>query len=90
MARLPSVSKDVLGQSGQSSGTIGSRLVIVATDMQCSLLEMLANYDIRTGVPENSLCQDNQGLAARKRRKQKFEAQQMLVLLSQLAHNLIQ
>ncbi len=40
-------------------------------------------------MPESSFSQDNQGLAQRKLRKQKFEAQQVLVLLSQLAHNLI-
>ena len=40
-------------------------------------------------MPESSFCQSNQGLAQRKRRKHKFVAQQMLTLLSQLAHNLI-
>ncbi len=50
----------------------------------------VSDYDARSGIPESSFCQDNQGLGLRKRRKHKFVAQQMLVLLSQLAHNLIQ
>jgi len=64
-------------------------VVLVITDMEEDLLTVLGGYDARSGVPESSFCQDNQGLAQRKLRKQKFEAQQMLVLLSQLAHNLI-
>jgi hypothetical protein len=64
--------------------------VIVTTDMECDLNQLLCDYDARSGVPESSFCQDNQGLGLRKRRKRKFVAQQMLILLSQLAHNLIQ
>lgn len=64
-------------------------VVLVITDMEADLLTLLGRYDARSGVPESMFCQDNQGLAQRKLRKQKFEAQQMLCLLSQLAHNLI-
>ncbi|MDE0298372.1 MAG: hypothetical protein OXN17_07045 [Candidatus Poribacteria bacterium] len=64
-------------------------VVLVITDMQADLLTLLGRYDARSRVPESMFCQDNQGLAKRKLRKQKFEAQQMLCLLSQLAHNLI-
>jgi len=51
---------------------------------------IIADYDQRAGQPESSFCQDNQGLSTPKRNKRKFVAQQMLVLLNQLAHNLIQ
>lgn len=64
-------------------------VVLVTTDMEASLFAVLASYDARSGVCESSFCQDNQGLAQKKLRKGKFEAQQMLCLLSQLAHNLI-
>jgi len=63
--------------------------VRVSTDMQASMATILVDYDARGGVPESSFCQSNQGLAQRKRRKHKFVAQQMLTLLSQLAHNLV-
>jgi hypothetical protein len=57
---------------------------------QC-LFDLLTvdDYDDRSGVPESTFCQDNQGLGMRKRRKKRFAAQQMLMLLNQLAHNLI-
>ncbi len=64
--------------------------VIVTTDIEGELQQILSDYDARSGIPESSFCQDNQGLGLRKRRKHKFIAQQMLILLSQLAHNLIQ
>jgi hypothetical protein len=62
--------------------------VIVTTDLSRSLAEILSDYDGRCGIPESAFCQDNQGLAARKRRKQSFCAQQMLMYLTQIAHNL--
>ena len=62
--------------------------VIVTTDLLGSLGEILDDYDKRGGVPESLFCQDNQGLAQRKRTKQRFCAQQMLMLLTQIAHNL--
>ncbi len=67
-----------------------SYAVIVSTDISCDLNHLLCDYDGRSGIPESSFCQDNQGLGLRKRRKRNFVAQQMLILLSQLAHNLIQ
>ncbi len=63
-------------------------VVLVITDMTTDMLTLLGSYDARSGVPESTFCQDNQGLAQRKLRKHHFVAQQMLVLLSQLAHNL--
>jgi hypothetical protein len=63
--------------------------VIVSTDMDADIQTTTDDYDGRSGVPESSFCQDNQGLGNRKRRKRGFDAQQMLMLLTQLAHNLI-
>jgi len=63
--------------------------VLITTDMNADLHSTVDDYDGRSGVPESTFCQDNQGLGMRKRRKKSFVAQQMLVLLNQLAHNLI-
>jgi hypothetical protein len=63
--------------------------VLVTTDMNTDLHATVRDYDGRSGVPESTFCQDNQGLGNRKRRKRGFVAQQMLTLLNQLAHNLI-
>ena len=63
--------------------------VLVTTDTQTTLAEIVSQYDKRSGVPESTFCQDYQGLSMRKRRKTAFEAQQVLVLLSQVAHNLL-
>ena len=63
--------------------------VLVTTRLGATLAEVVTDYDQRGGVPESNFCQDYQGLSLRKRRKGGFVAQQMLVLLSQLAHNLI-
>ena len=65
-------------------------VVLVVTDMTSDMATLLRSYDARSGVPESTFCQDNQGLAQWKLRKHCFVAQQMLVLLSQLAHNLCQ
>ena len=66
-----------------------SYCVIVTTDLTGCMSFVLADYDLRSGVCESVFCQDNQGLAARKRRKHRFIAQQVLMLLTQIAHNLI-
>jgi hypothetical protein len=63
--------------------------VVVTTDMDANIQVTMDDYDGRSGIPESSFCQDNQGLGMRKRRKRSFVAQQMLTLLNQLAHNLI-
>ena len=63
--------------------------VLVVTDLNADLMTVVTDYDTRGGIPENSFCQDSQGLSSRKRRKRSFLAQQMLMLLSQLAHNMI-
>lgn len=63
--------------------------VLVVTDLNADLMTVVTDYDARGGTPENSFCQDSQGLSSRKRRKRSFLAQQMLMLLNQLAHNII-
>jgi len=63
--------------------------VLVTSDMSASLEEVIADYDARSGAPESTFCQDSQGLNLKKRRFHSFVAQQVLILLSQLAHNLI-
>lgn len=63
--------------------------VLVTTDLKADLTTIVIDYDARSGIPESTFCQDHQGLANRKRRKRGFVAQQMLMLLTQLAHNLV-
>lgn len=63
--------------------------VIVTTDFDTDIQSIVSDYDARGGRPESSFCQDSQGLSSVKRRKHSFLAQQMLMLLNQLAHNLI-
>lgn len=46
-------------------------------------------YDLRGGGAETQNKSDKQGLGLAKRNKHKFAAQEMLVLLGQLAHNLV-
>ncbi len=46
-------------------------------------------YDLRGGGAETQFKGDKQGLGLTKRHKQRFDAQEMLVLLAQLAHNLL-
>jgi hypothetical protein len=46
-------------------------------------------YDLRGGGAETHNRQDKQGLGLTKRNKKSFQAQEMLVLLAELAHNLI-
>lgn len=46
-------------------------------------------YDKRAGAIEISIKEDKQGIGITKRRKKRFAAQQMVMLLSALAHNVI-
>lgn len=50
---------------------------------------MLYAYDLRGGAVEASLKDSKQGLGITKRNKRNFHAQEMLILLAQLASNLI-
>ena len=66
-----------------------SYAVLVSTDLTAPLEDLVLEYDRRSGAPENSFCQDYQALSLRKYRKASFIAQQVLLLLAELAHNLM-
>lgn len=53
------------------------------------LLAAVQAYDLRSGGPETTIKGSKQGLGLTKRNKRRFAAQEMLVLLAQLAYNLI-
>jgi hypothetical protein len=53
------------------------------------MLAMLYAYDRRGGAAETQFKGDKQGLFLAKRNKRSFAAQELLVLLAQLAHNLL-
>jgi len=55
-------------------------------DILCALIYA---YDLRGGGVETSIKGSKQGLGINKRNKRNFQAQEMLVLLAQLANNLI-
>lgn len=58
----------------------------------CSELELISTlveaYDLRCGAIETSYRNSKQGLGLNKRNKKSFQAQEMLILLAQLAYNL--
>ena len=66
-----------------------SYAVLVSTDMTATLRDLVLEYDQRSGTPESSFSQDYQALSLRKYRKSGFIAQQVLLLLAELAHNLM-
>lgn len=59
------------------------------TDPLDQLLAMVYAYDGRGGGIEISIKEEKQGLGLAKRQKRRFEAQQMVMLLSTLAHNVL-
>ena len=63
--------------------------VLVSTDLTATLKDLVLEYDKRSGAPESSFSQDYQALSLRKYRKAGFIAQQVLILLAELAHNLM-
>ena len=77
--------------------TLSARQVLVLTGQPLALLEdpaavLLAYvtfYDQRGGGVETSFKGDKQGLGLGKRSKKRFPAQQMVMLLGSLAHNVI-
>lgn len=77
--------------------TIDPSTIVTLTDLSpcewvhpdAELLAYVYYYDQRGAGVETSLKGDKQGLGLSKRNKKRFEAQQMLVLLGSLAHNLI-
>ena len=66
-----------------------SYAVLVTTKTDASVAEIVREYDKRSGAPESSFSQDYEALSLRKYRKSGFVAQQVLVLLAQLAHNVL-
>lgn len=59
-------------------------------NLECSqLLEQVHFYDSRSTIESASIRGDKQGLKLVKRRKHSLAGQEMLILLAQLAHNLI-
>src|SRR5207248_4150856 len=77
--------------------TLSARQVLLLTGQPVSLLSdpaavLLAYvtfYDQRGGGVETSFKGDRQGLGIGKRSKKRFPAQQMVILLGSLAHNVI-
>ncbi len=72
---------DVLSLTGHAASLV--------TDPVAVLLAYVTFYDQRGGGIETSFKGDKQGLGLTKRSKKRFEAQQMLMLLGSLAHNVI-
>ena len=58
-------------------------------DAATIVLAYVSLYDQRGGGVETSFKGDHQGLGSTKRSKKRFEAQQMLMLVGSLAHNVI-
>jgi Transposase DDE domain group 1 len=59
------------------------------TDDAAVLLAYVYFYDARGGGVETAIKDDKQGLGICKRNKKRFEAQQMVMLLNELAHNVL-
>jgi len=59
------------------------------SDECAQVLAYVHAYDARGGGIETSLKADKQGLGLSKRNKKRFEAQQMVTMLSTLAHNIV-
>ena len=72
---------DVLALSGQSPSK--------ARDDAAVLLAYVSFYDARGGGVETAIKDDKQGLGITKRNKKRFAAQQMVMLLNELAHNVL-
>ena len=61
----------------------------LASDPAASLLAYVYLYDQRGGGVETTFKEDKQGLGLTKRNKKRFEAQQIVVALGTLAHNIL-
>ena len=75
--------------SAQQVLTVLGRPRSQAADPVAVLLAYVTFYDLRGGGIQTSLKGDKQGLGLTKRNKKRFEAQQMVVLLGSLAHNVV-
>jgi hypothetical protein len=71
---------DVLSLTGQDAAL---------QDADAVLLAYVYFYDQRGGGVETALKDDKQGLGITKRNKKRFEAQQIVMLLNMLAHNVL-
>jgi hypothetical protein len=72
---------DALALTGQE--------LALATDPVACLLAYVYLYDQRGGGVETAFKEDKQGLGLTKRNKKRFEAQQVVVALGTLAHNVL-
>src|SRR6266496_4037281 len=72
---------DVLALSGQPTASV--------QDGDAILLAYVYFYDQRGGGVETAFRDDKQGLGITKRNKKRFEAQQIVMLLNTLAHNVL-
>jgi hypothetical protein len=72
---------EVLSLTGQSEAKV--------TDDAAVLLAYISFYDARGGGVETAFKDDKQGLGITKRNKKRFEAQQIVMLLNVLAHNVL-
>jgi len=72
---------DVIALTGQPCDRV--------RDPAAELLAYVSFYDQRSGGVETSFRNDKQGLGLTHRNKKRFEAQQMVMLLSALAHNVL-
>ena len=72
---------DVLGLLGQAPGLI--------TDAGAVMVAYARLYDERGGAVEIDIKESKQGLGITKRRKKSYAGQQMVMLLGQLAHNVV-
>jgi hypothetical protein len=76
---------EALALSGQDS----SHDAPLATDTRAIALAYVALYDQRGGGVETAFKEDKQGLGLTKRSKKRFAAQQVIVALGSLAHNVL-
>jgi hypothetical protein len=72
---------DVITETGQAPELVLNHTAVLLAYVRC--------YDDRGGGVETTFKDDKQGLGLTKRSKKRFEAQQMVVLLGALAHNVI-
>src|SRR5438128_6093736 len=75
--------------SAQHVLTLTGQSLCLLADPAAVLLAYVSFYDQRGGGIETSFKGDKQGLGIGKRSKKRFAAQQMLMLLGSLAHNVI-
>jgi hypothetical protein len=73
--------RDVLRETGQERALV--------LDHEAVTLAYVRFYDARGGGVETAIKDDKQGLGITKRNKKRFEAQQMVMLLGVLAHNVL-